>query len=260
MAFRHARRDGKCMSDDGVKYEMKTVRALRGTEARVIAKWEKEGWELVSQTPQKLQAEIVMRRAKAAASRRTIVLVGSLVLVVIGAIVTGVILEQGPDGTPTSSDAAITAEAPTATGTPLEEPATTDASDDAAEVITPETNPDFTALLALGDYCDASVAAFAEQYKGQSVSFDASIGAMNTHDGASTRYDILLGAGDFSETTSPGPAFQFRDVNTTSDLHLAGDVPDSIGVGANLRVTARVDRYEPSSCLVLLDPVETSFR
>lgn len=248
------------MSDEGVKYETKTVRALRGTEARVIAKWEKEGWELVSQTPQKLQTEIVMRRTKAATSHRTIVLVGSLVLVVVGAIVTGVILEQAPDGTPTSPDTPITAEAPTATGTPLEEPATADTSDDAVEVITPETNPDFTALLALGDYCDASVAAFAEQHKGQTLAFDASVGAMITHDGASTRYNILLGAGDFSETSAPGPAFQFRDVNTTSDLHFAGDVPDSIGVGANLRVTARVDRYEPSSCLFLLDPVETSFR
>ncbi|WP_369597510.1 DUF4839 domain-containing protein [Rhodococcus sp. 06-1460-1B] len=71
---------------------------------------------------------------------------------------------------------------------------------------------------------------------------------------------MLIGAGDFSETSAPGPAFQFRDVNTTDDLRWVGSVPDTIGVGANLSVTAEVNRYEERSCLFLLEPVATSVR
>ena len=38
------------MADDDVQYESKDVRAIRGTEARTIAKWQKDGWELVTQS------------------------------------------------------------------------------------------------------------------------------------------------------------------------------------------------------------------
>ena len=31
------------MADDDVQYESKDVRAIRGTEARTIAKWQKDG-------------------------------------------------------------------------------------------------------------------------------------------------------------------------------------------------------------------------
>lgn len=71
---------------------------------------------------------------------------------------------------------------------------------------------------------------------------------------------ILVGAGDFSETSAPGPAFQFRDVNTTGDLNFVGTTPETIGVGTNLDVTASVLHYEASSCLSLLDPVSTAVR
>lgn len=71
---------------------------------------------------------------------------------------------------------------------------------------------------------------------------------------------LLIGAGDFSKTSASGPAFQFRDVNATSDLHYTGNMPDTIGVGTNLHVTAQVDEYEPNSCPFLLESVETAFR
>lgn len=37
------------MTESPVKYEEKGVTAVRGMESRTIAKWEKEGWELLSQ-------------------------------------------------------------------------------------------------------------------------------------------------------------------------------------------------------------------
>ena len=151
--------------------------------------------------------------------------------------------------TPESSD-----ESQTATPSPTE-PA-------AQPPLTARTSKEFAAVLALKDYCSQDIADFADKYSGRRIAFDGSIVAMNNHESYNTRYDILINAGDFSETVSiPGPAFQFRDVNTTSDLKYSGsDVPDSIGVGTNLRVVAEVVKYEPNSCLFLLDPVSTEFR
>lgn len=141
---------------------------------------------------------------------------------------------------------------------PSESPTPTAAPE---EVLTIESNVDFAALLSLTDYCSDSVATFSAEHEGDTIAFDGNIGALNKHGDASTRYDILVGAGDFSETSQPGPAFQFRDVNTSSDLHFTGsDIPDSIGPGINLRITATVGEFESNSCLLLLDPVSTQVR
>lgn len=52
------------MADAEVKFETKSVRAIRGMESRTVKKWEADGWVLVSQTPGKLQTEITFRRPK----------------------------------------------------------------------------------------------------------------------------------------------------------------------------------------------------
>lgn len=104
---------------------------------------------------------------------------------------------------------------------------------DTTEIISAENSSRFAALLQVTDTCDASIAAFADDSEGRTVRFDGSIGVMAPHDGAKTRYDILVGAGDFSETLAPGPAFQFNDVNTTYDMHYTGETPGNIGVGTS---------------------------
>lgn len=127
--------------------------------------------------------------------------------------------------------------------------------------LTTETNSDFAAIVALTDYCSPEIEAFAEKYAGKTLQFDGNIGAMMNHGSYKTRYDILVGYGDFDEGAGPGPAFQLRDVNTVYDLHFVGDnTPDTIGVGDNIRLAATVERYESNSCLFLLDPVSTEFR
>jgi len=129
------------------------------------------------------------------------------------------------------------------------------------QLLTVETSTDFAAVMKQQDYCGPEIASFAAKYAGAKLAFDGAIVAMASHDGTKTRYDILVNQGDFSETVAqPGPQFQFRDVNTTYDLHYSGDVPDSIGVGAKLHVVATVDQYIANQCLLLLKPVETSFR
>ena len=52
------------MAEDGVRYEFKTVQAVRGTEARSIAKWQTAGWEHLDQKPGSLRTTLQFRRVK----------------------------------------------------------------------------------------------------------------------------------------------------------------------------------------------------
>lgn len=246
-----------------VAYETKTVRAFRGMESRTVNKWEAEGWEFVSQTSGKVQSELIFRRPKPK-SRRLLWIIGggAFALILATIIIFGAISERNAD----TAESAIPAPNQSTSEPGVESPAELAEAAPSAEpesedvVLTPANSPELAALLALTDYCAPEVAAFAAAHSGQTIAFPGYVGALAPHDGATTRYDFLIGAGDFSETSVLGPAFQFRDVNATNNLRWVGAVPDSIGVGTNLSVTAQVDRYEQSSCLLLLEPVSTGVR
>lgn len=241
-------------------YEFRTVKCVRGLETRTCAKWEKEGWEVISQKQHTLQSEIHIRRPKPRTPWKIYAIVGGLVgVLIVTLIVTGTIRERsaGQAVTPAASISQIPAQPSDESSADQTESSPTPTAE---AVITTKNNPEFKALLRIGDPCAQSVAAFAENYAGRKISFDASIGAMAPHGSFKTRYDILLAAGDLSETESRGPYFQFRDVAPTSDLNYTGDIPDTIGVGTNLHITAEVVEFESKSCLFLLEPVETSFR
>jgi hypothetical protein len=57
-------RSAQPTAGDDVRYEYTSARALRGTEARTIAKAAKDGWELDSQTQGTLRTELTFRRVK----------------------------------------------------------------------------------------------------------------------------------------------------------------------------------------------------
>lgn len=250
-------------TDTGVEYETKTVRAVRGMEARAIKKWEGEGWELVTQTPGKLQTEITFRRPKPKSRRLLWIAGGGVFALILATVITIGVISERNGGTaesaaPTPSE---TTSEPGSTPSPAPiETAESPASEPEDVVLTPGNSPELAALLGLTDHCSPDIAAFAGTHRGDVIAFPGYIGAMAPHDGATTRYDFLIGSGDFSENSAPGPAFQFRDVNATNDLHWAGATPDSIGVGVNLSITATVEQYEESSCLFVLDPVSTGVR
>ncbi len=140
--------------------------------------------------------------------------------------------------------------------TPSEEPSAND-----NEVITASNNDEFAAILKIGDYCSPVIAAFAKKYQGATVKFDGSIVSMGPHDDYKTRYDILLAPGDYSENAGAfGAAMIFQDVNIF-DLNLAGsDIPDTVGLGDNLRITAQIDVFNSGGCLLLLTPISTEIR
>jgi hypothetical protein len=110
------------------------------------------------------------------------------------------------------------------------------------------------------DYCDESSGAFAAKYEGQSIRFDGVITDLASHEGAATRYDILISPGKKVETTV-GPAFKYEDVNISSDLGWTGsNAPESVGTGSRLGFTAEVGEYDSDQCIFFLDPVATETR
>lgn len=128
------------------------------------------------------------------------------------------------------------------------------------EVLNVENNHALAELLMEPEPCADTVAAFATDHHGQAIEFDGNIAAMSGHGDSQTRYDILIVVGNFSPTVQVGPTFQFMDVGMF-DLHLSGsNIPDSIGVGTNLRIRATVVSFESNSCLFFLDPVSTEVR
>jgi len=142
-------------------------------------------------------------------------------------------------------------------------------------ILTVENNEDLAALLTLKNSSDPSVKAFAAKYAGRTIEFNGNIASMiNFADEESnsnqiyminykdvdTRYDLLIYAGDYSKTSAYGPNLKFAKVNM-SDLHLTGNnIPDSIGRGQNLRITAKVQEYNEIQDLFLLQPISLEIR
>lgn len=250
------------MADDGRQYETKSVRTIRGTEAKAIAKWQNAGWELDTQNQGTLWTEITFRRIKPKMPWRLLAAVGLVlaIVVIVGA-------TQGGDGT---SEPNTTAPAATVQSEPLsEDPEEIDPGEskdeesltvkNEEEPLTVENNKDLATLLASDEDYDLS-SAFAAKYPGRTIEFQGNIADIMNHGDYETRYDMLILAGDYSTTSSTGPYFQFRDVNTV-DLHLTGSkVPDSVAKGDNLDITARVGDFNPNNGLFFLDPVSTEVR
>ena len=154
-----------------------------------------------------------------------------------------------PTSTPSASESAIQEPVESQPG---------EAETVAEEILTEENNEDLAALLAVEDY-DLSEE-FAGKYEGKLIEFDGNIAYMANHDDYVTRYDMLITAGDYSETSQIGPSFKFEDVNAF-DLHLTGsNSPDYVGMGDNLHIIARVEEFNRDMGLFFLDPVSTEVR
>ena len=129
---------------------------------------------------------------------------------------------------------------------------------------TPSTNrltardPQFAKILASGDSCSPDIEAFAAAHQGDELEFDGNVLDVQSHGDAKTRFDFLLGAGPRGGQGTKGPAFKLEDKNAF-DLKGAGKVPESISAGQHARFVVKVDRYNPTQCLLYVDPVSTTF-
>ena len=128
------------------------------------------------------------------------------------------------------------------------------------DILTLENNEELEAVLTVNDTNDPIVSEFAEKYSGRTIEFDGYIANMMPHGKYKTRYDILINTGDYGETTYDGPDFKFEDVNVF-DLNLTGaEIPETIGLGQNLRITAVVEEYDENPGLFFLNPISSEIR
>lgn len=287
------------MSDD-IKYEFKSVQAVRGLESRSIAKEQKEGgWELVDQTQGTLRTTLKFRRVKPetslskawvvfrglAPAKQWAVVAGMTILLLLAAVGIGTSAAQEKGGTKASDSVALSDTlAPSSAPTVAEEtgqviapenvatkptdssetsgpsPAPTEA-EEVDQVITPENNKEFAALLATTDTCGPSIADFATKYHGRKIEFDGSITNLQQYEKYKTRYEILLGPGDAGPKTTVGPNFKYANVNTFDLKFTGSSVPSYVTEGDKFRFVAEVGEYKPNhGCLFFLTPVSTTVR
>jgi hypothetical protein len=79
---------GGRMADDDALYEFKSVRTSRGREARTLAKWQNDGWELVTQSQGRLRTKMTFRRVKPKTRRRIVAVSGGLIMLLV---ITGIV-------------------------------------------------------------------------------------------------------------------------------------------------------------------------
>lgn len=127
-------------------------------------------------------------------------------------------------------------------------------------ILTVDNCHELSEMLSNKAEIDDAYIEFAEEYEGYTIEFDGRVDAIAYHETYTTRYDILVSAGDFDPNTQIGPAFQFRDVNYY-DLGLETlYLEDEIWVGKNVHIVAKVVAFDSNSGLFYLDPVSVAGR
>lgn len=134
---------------------------------------------------------------------------------------------------------------------------TTEPTTELAENLTVENCSDLAALLALRDPSDPSVSTFASKYYGQIIEFDGCVMNMQHHGDFDTRWDVLLGAGEYDENNALGPNFRLTDVSFY-DMNVSGG--DSVYAGLNVHIVAEVGDYNSNSQLFELDIISMTIR
>ena len=128
------------------------------------------------------------------------------------------------------------------------------------EILTADNNADLARLLAISDESDPFIQEFANKYRGRTIEFDGNVTALANHDDYKTRYDILLGCGNYDANSQQGPNFKFKDVNA-SDLDLDTlFMEEVIWVSVNVHVVAVVGDYNYDNTLFELKPISVTTR
>ena len=123
------------------------------------------------------------------------------------------------------------------------------------EILTVDNCPELAFILSLKPTYHQSYIDSAQKYKGRTIQFDGCIVYLSLHEKYTTRYDILLSAGNYDPDSGIGPIFHFENVNAYNlDLDTLW-LEDEIWVGRNVIITATVDEFDTRSELFYLDPI-----
>ena len=165
---------------------------------------------------------------------------------------------EGEPGNSTESPTAKPAESESPSPAEADESSKERAASDEPEILTAENCPDLAAILATRNESDPAIGSFAARYKGRTIEFDGCITYWSHHGSYKTRFDFMLGAGDYDPNTQLGPNFKFDDV-ARHNLDLPPNV-DGLNVGDNVRVRAEVGKYDANTTLFLLKPIAVAPR
>ena len=234
------------MSEDKSAFDHKEIAVVKGFEARARAKWETQGWEFVSQDSGTIRTKIAFRRPKPKTNWLVVGGLTGLVAALIGfSLLMGSLEGDGPEESGTDPSTSPSTSAPQV-DTPI------------PETLTIENNEDFAALLSSEGGEIEMYQEFFDKYSYALIEFDANIAYMANHGDYENRFDVLVYADDYSETTAIGPPFRVLDVNY-NDFNLIGpDVPDSIMMGMNVRIVGKIVEWEDPS--FTLEIVSTKVR
>lgn len=131
--------------------------------------------------------------------------------------------------------------------------------------LTSENCPDFARILALTSDETNQFIEFADKYYGQVISFDGYISdSMSSSDRFHERYkyynDWLVSPGDYVDENhvSSGPVFKIEyvgrpDFKDESEAAVAS-------TGSNIKITARVGKFDESAQVLFLDQLEIELR
>lgn len=122
--------------------------------------------------------------------------------------------------------------------------------------LTIENCPELKSILSNKAEIDQSYSDFASKYSGRIIEFDGRIDYCTKHGNYNTRFDYLVSAGDYDPNRQVGPTFKFEDVNYF-DLNTN---LDTVSVGLNVRITAKVVSFNSNSGLFYLEPVSVKGR
>lgn len=132
--------------------------------------------------------------------------------------------------------------------------------EESSEILTISNNSDLKKLLELRDPSDSFVSTFANKYQGQTIEFDGCVLAINNHGDYKTRYDILIGSGDFDKNSACGPAFRLTDVGPF-DLGIDSLYVESVfPVGTNVHIVAKLEKYNEYTTIYELNVVSIVVR
>ncbi len=114
---------------------------------------------------------------------------------------------------------------------------------------------DLAKILSMKETLAPEYSDFATKYRGAVIEFDANVAYLCNHEGYNNRYDLLISAGNYDPNHQIGPNFKFEDVSM-SDMN----ADDTIRVGDNVRIEAKVVKFDSNSELFYLDPVSVTHR
>lgn len=122
--------------------------------------------------------------------------------------------------------------------------------------LTVDNCPELAEILNNKAEIDESYSAFASKYEGKVIEFDGRIDNCQNHGNYTTRFDYLVSAGDYDPDHQIGPTFKFENVSY-NDLNT--DL-DTVSVGINVHIIAKVENFDSNSGLFFLEPVSVTER